>query len=129
MHLLEHGYTDLSEFEVIIDKISREIEIDVAAEKLRKAWDIYSGSFADNLNDFKAEIKSILSENLDKIKLYDFASAIDVLSEFGGGCCWTIGSNMRINKKMFMMASESISLGRIKNPELIKRIEEVQTSK
>lgn len=131
LHLLEHGYTNISEFEVIIDEISREIEIDVAAEKLRAAWDIYSGSFADNLNDFKTAIKNILSENLDKIKLYDFASAIDVLSEFGEGVETYIQQYGDINKKLFesMDLSESISLGRIKNPDLIKRIEEVQISK
>ncbi len=112
IHMLVHGYVDLDEFAAIIEKISKDIAIDVAGEELRKAWDIYSGSFADNLEEFKAEIKSILDKNIDKIKLYDFASAVDVLSEFGEVVDEYIDKYAEHNQKIFseIDISESLSL-------------------
>ncbi len=82
IYYLEHGYIDESGLSEIIDNLSKNIEVNQASTRLREAWDIYSGSFKDNLNDFITAIKSVIDNDIDKLGVYDFSSAINILEEF-----------------------------------------------
>lgn len=126
--LLKHGFVDRESFKKKISQLSEKIEVDITSESLRRAWDIYSESFADNLNEFKNELKSLLSSDLDKIKLNDFSSAIDVLEEYGEDVTSYIDKYTNLHKELLKTVNplDSWGMGRIKHPILVEKINEIR---
>lgn len=80
---LENGYVDHIALINTIAEFEEKIRIDTVGNRLRRAWDIYSESFSDNLSDFKNALKDIINEDTPRLGLSDFSSAIDILDEFG----------------------------------------------
>jgi len=81
--MLTDGYLNEEDFKVEINKANREEQINVTQMKLREAWDIYSSSFDDDVEQLKSAIRNILDTDLSKINLSDFSQAIDLLEEYG----------------------------------------------
>lgn len=81
--LLENGYVDDSAFKNTISQVEEKIRNDSVREKIGNAWNIYSDSFSDNLEQFKTALINILNEDMSRLSLPDFSSAIDILEEFG----------------------------------------------
>lgn len=126
--ILKHGFADKDKFREKIAKLSKEIEADITREALARAWDIYSESFNDNLDEFKTELRSILSSDLDKIKLNDFSSAIDVLEEYGENVAGYIDEYIKAHEEVLKSVNtrDSWSMGRIKHPALVEKINEIR---
>lgn len=81
--LLTEGYIDRTSFEEVLETIDNKKHQQEVAAKLRIAWDIYSNSFKDNLSEFLDIINDLIKEEIEYLKLFDFANAIDVLEEYG----------------------------------------------
>ena len=81
-YYLENGYIDEKGLSGAIKSLSENIEVNLASQRLRAAWVIYSGSFDDNLTDFIAAIKAVIENDIGRLGLSDFSSAINILDEF-----------------------------------------------
>jgi len=64
VHYLEHGFIQKDELVEVIDDLAEDIEVQLVSSRLRSAWDIYSESFSDNLDEFKSALRVILSEDI-----------------------------------------------------------------
>lgn len=80
---LQHGFLDSQLLIQTIGEMEEGIRFNTANYKLHNAWEIYSNSFENNFNEFSGGLKDVLDNDLDKISLSDFSSAIDVLADFG----------------------------------------------
>lgn len=80
---LENGYVDDEALKATVAELEEKVLVDSVSYKIRKAWDIYSESFSDNINDFKNSLKEIITEDMPRLGLSDFSSAVDILEEFG----------------------------------------------
>lgn len=125
--LLKCGFVDKDEFREKIAKLSRNIEVDIVSDSLHRAWGIYMGSFSNNLNKFKSALHSILSSDLDKIKLNDFSSVIDVLEEYGENVTDYIDKYIKIHEETLKNDNirDSWAMERIKHPVLVEKINEI----
>jgi hypothetical protein len=47
------------------------------------AWEIYTDSFDNNINEFKAALKEVLNQDIEKLGVWDFSGVVDVLEEYG----------------------------------------------
>lgn len=80
---LENGYVDDEALKATVAELEEKVRIDSVSSRIRRAWDIYSESFSDNLNDFKNALTEIINEDISRLSLSDFSSAVDILEEFG----------------------------------------------
>ena len=80
---LENGYVDDAALSVTVREFEDKVRLDSVSSRLRDAWNIYSESFSDNLDDFKKKLIDIMNEDIDRVGLPDFSSAVDILEEFG----------------------------------------------
>ena len=80
---LENGYVDDDSLKNAIAEFEEQVRVDTVSSRLRNAWDIYSESFSDNLNDFKNSLIDIINEETPRLGLSEFSSAVDILEEFG----------------------------------------------
>jgi len=124
IEILNHGFSDKEMFREKISKLSRDIESDITREALSKAWDIYSQSFKDNLEEFKSELRSIIKNDIEKINLNDFSSAIDVLEEYGEDVTEYIDEYVKAHEGVLKNIDprDSWGMGRIKHAGLVDKI-------
>jgi len=128
--LLTDGYLNEEEFKEEVDKANCKRQVDVTQQKLRDAWDIYSDSFDDNLDQLKSTIRDILESDLNKISLWDFSQSIDMLGEYGDDV------NSYIDKYVSLHANELAntdsedfsSIRKIKNALLESKVQELRDS-
>lgn len=80
---LENGYVDDAILRNTVAEFEEKVRVDTVSSRLRSAWDIYSESFSDNLDDFKSSLIDIINEETPRLGLSDFSSAVDILEEFG----------------------------------------------
>ncbi|MGF0335117.1 P-loop NTPase fold protein [Ectopseudomonas toyotomiensis] len=80
---LENGYVDDEALKATVAELEEKVRVDSVSSRIRRAWDIYSESFSDNLNDFKNALTEIINEDMSRLSLSDFSSAVDILEEFG----------------------------------------------
>lgn len=80
---LENGYVNDEAIKTTVAEFEEKIRVDLVSSKIRMAWDIYSESFSDNLTDFKNSLKGIINEDMSRLSLSDFSSAVDILEKFG----------------------------------------------
>ena len=80
---LENGYVDDEALKATVAEFEEKVRVDSVSSRIRRAWDIYSESFSDNLNDFKNSLKEVINEDMPRLSLSDFSSAVDILEEFG----------------------------------------------
>lgn len=128
IEILNHGFSNKKMFKDKISKLSRDIESDITREALSKAWDIYSDSFKDNIEEFKSELHSIIKSDIDKINLNDFSSAIDVLEEYGEDVTEYIEEYIKIHKDVLKNVDprDSWSIRRIKHAGFVDRIDKLR---
>ncbi|MDF1642850.1 MAG: P-loop NTPase fold protein [Pseudomonadales bacterium] len=126
--ILNHGFFDKEMLKEKISKISRDIESDITREALSKAWDIYSDSFKDNLEEFKSELRTIINSDIDKINLNDFSSAIDVLEEYGEDVTEYIEEYVKVHVDTLKNIDPRDSWGirRIRHAGLIEKIDNLR---
>ena len=82
IHYLENSFINKEALKTTISNLLALAEVKQVSVRLRKAWDIYSDSFKDNFQEFIDALKEILKEDIAKLRLSDFSSAIDILEEF-----------------------------------------------
>ena len=80
---LENGYVDDDALKATVAEFEEKVRVDSVSSRIRRAWDIYSESFSDNLNEFKNSLKEVINEDMPRLSLSDFSSAVDILEEFG----------------------------------------------
>jgi len=124
IEILNHGFSDKEMFREKISKLSKDIESDITRESLSKAWDIYSQSFRDNLDEFKSELRSIIKNDIEKINLNDFSSTIDVLEEYGEDVTEYIEEYVKAHEDILKKVDprDSWGMGRIKHAGLVDKI-------
>ena len=122
--LLENGYLEDDDFISRINKINEEIKKGRARDRLFQAWEIYSGSFDNNQDEFLDEIQSTLDDDIDKIGLWDFSSGIDVLEEFGRDTTGLVAKYIKVHRHRFAKVDmDSHPFGNvIKNATLMEAI-------
>jgi hypothetical protein len=131
MHLLEDGYIDEQRFKEEINVANQKEQVSNTKKNLHKAWDIYSDSFKNNVEDLKSAIRDVLEASLDKIDLWDFSLAIDWLEEYGEDVSKYVERYLDLNReKLINIDRENFSLSeRLKNTLLWTKIKEIQDSK
>jgi hypothetical protein len=82
---MQHGYADVDELKCFVAEWSSQKDVDEVGGKLQSAWSLYRNSFEDNLADFLAQIKDVLDNDMKKLQLADFSSAINTLEQYGEG--------------------------------------------
>ncbi|MGB5159190.1 MAG: P-loop NTPase fold protein [Desulfobacterales bacterium] len=126
---LEQGYLDDEPLRQTINELEEYFKVNFVSAKLRAAWDIYSESFADNVEDFKNALKAILKEEMPRLGLSDFSSAIDILEEFGEDVSGYISRYIDIHSEALKKTSRQPSIilrFSISNKNLMKQIEKLQ---
>lgn len=124
---LENGFFDKDALIKVVNELSEKIKSNQVSTSLRAAWDIYSGSFSDNQNEFIAAIRTVIDENIERIGLPDFSSAIDVLEEFGEDVSTYIENYMAIHKNSLKNINlrDSWDMERVKSTTLRELIEKL----
>jgi len=128
--MLTDGYLNEEDFKVEINKANREEQINVTQMKLREAWDIYSSSFDDDVEQLKSAIRNILDTDLSKINLSDFSQAIDLLEEYGDNVDDYIDRYIAINLEDLTNSDPKDFLGarKITNRLLEQKTQELMNS-
>ncbi len=79
---LENGYVHCDTLNKTVAEFEEQVRVDSVSSRLKNAWEIYSESFSDNLDEFKNSLKDIINEETPRLGLSDFSSAVDILEEF-----------------------------------------------
>jgi len=126
--LLEDGYIDEQRFKEEINLANQKEQMSNTEKNLHKAWDIYSDSFKDNVEDLKSAIRDVLETSLDKIDLWSFSQAIDSLEEYDEDVSKYVERYLDINReKLNNIDRNNFGLSeRLKNSLLWTKIKEIQ---
>ena len=81
--LIQSGYFDTSKFLADINSVNKDVMIQNARQRLHQAWEIYTDSFDNNIDEFKVALKEVLNQDIGKLGIWDFSGVIDVLEEYG----------------------------------------------
>jgi len=127
MYLLENGYMDEQRFKEEVNAANQKEQESSTGKNLHKAWNIYSDSFDDNVEDLRSAFRDILETSLDKINLWAFSQAIDWLEEYENVSEY-IDRYLSINKeKLNNIDRDNFGLSeRLKNSLLWTKIKEIQ---
>lgn len=123
---LENGLIDEDAFKRDLEAINQNQLNMAVSSKFNQAWDIYTNSFEDNLEEFKNSLIGGL-EDLARVSLGDFSSAIDTLSDFGVDVSEYVSEYLMVHKDSLRNIDRThpMRFGRIKNPALRKGIDEL----
>lgn len=80
---LRQGFLDSQSLIQTIEGLEENLRRNTAAYKLRDAWEVYYNSFDENSEEFLNGLKAVLDNDLMRIGLGEFSSAINVLHDFG----------------------------------------------
>jgi hypothetical protein len=83
--LLTEGFIDEKSFNTVLAEKNLQAHANEISQKMHNAWNIYRDSFKDNLGELLDAFIDILDNDIKFLKLYDFSSIIDVLSQYGVG--------------------------------------------
>lgn len=78
---LRYGYIDIEEIRRTVTELSNEIQKSHAREALSDVWNLYANSFKDNQNEIVKSFREVLTNDYTKLKLYDYAAALEMLTE------------------------------------------------
>lgn len=128
---LENGYVDDEALKRTVAEFEEKVRVDSVSSRLRSAWNIYSESFSDNLDDFKKSLIDILNEETSRLGLSDFSSAIDILEEFGEDITEFVDNYVQSHSESLsgIDPRHSWDLGRFKSQYLKDKIKELHDSK
>lgn len=120
IHYLENGFVDDLEVKATISSLMEIVEVEQVSVRLRKAWDIYSDSFEDNLPEFIAALKEVLNKDIAKLSLSDFSSAINFLDEFEESVSYYIETYTELHKESLkgINPRDSWDMEKVKNNDL-----------
>lgn len=128
---LENGYVDDEALRNTVSEFEEKVRVDSVSSRIRNAWEIYSESFSDNLGDFKKALTDILDEEMPRLGLSDFASAIDILEEFGEDITGYVDKFVQIHAESLsgIDPRHSWDLGRFRCKNLKDKIEELHNKR
>jgi hypothetical protein len=127
---LENGYVDGEALKITVTEFEEKVRVDTVSSKIRKAWDIYSESFSDNISDFKNALKEIINEDMSRLGLSDFSSAIDILEVFGEDITEYVNNYVQCHSDLLSSIDprHSWDLGRFKCQLLKDKIKDLHNS-
>ncbi|CCK74948.1 conserved hypothetical protein [Oleispira antarctica RB-8] len=127
IHYLEHGFVNIEALSETISNLLEMADVEEVRLRLRGAWNIYSDSFQDNLDEFTSALNDILKEDISKLGLSDFSSAINILEEFGEDVSTFIRIYTEVHKESLKSINprDSWDMDRIKNSSLQSKISEI----
>jgi len=127
IYYLEHGFIQKNDLIETISDLTKNIEVQLVSSKLKKAWGIYSESFSDNLDEFKSALRVVLYEDISKLDLSSFSSAINILEDFGDDISKYVIDYTEMHKESLKKIDpyDSWDMDRLKNSSLRKSIEEL----
>jgi len=126
-NLLEYGYTNQEIFQKIIIELSEASKENEARNRINKAWNIYTDTFDQNLEEFLNEIKSIIEEDMEYLRLSGFSSLIDILDENEIQASGYIDSYVELHNELLsnIDPNESWGSGNINNEYLRSKVSEL----
>jgi hypothetical protein len=126
--LLTDGYLDEKEFKEKIDQANQRRRAAITHQKLRDAWNIYTDSFDDNIEQLKSTIRDILEADLGKVTLWDFSLSIDLLEEYGDDISTYIDKYVSFHSDQLanIDPDDFLAFGKIKNTLLNSKIQELR---
>jgi hypothetical protein len=128
--LLIDGYLDTEAFRREINESNQQEQVNLTKQKLRTIWNIYSDSFNDNLDQFKAELRNILESDLDRIPLWEFSEIIDLLEEYDEDVSSYVQKYVKLQINVLTnTVLEDFLFGRKINSNLKSRIQEFRDIK
>ncbi len=127
---LENGYVDDEALKATVAELEEKVRVGSVSSRIRKAWDIYSESFSDNINDFKNSLKEIINEDMPRLGLSDFSSAVGILEEFGEDITEFVNSYVQCHSDSLSSIDprHSWDLGRFKCQLLKDRIQDLHNA-
>lgn len=127
IHYLEHGFVNAEALKTTTTNLLEIVEVEQVSIRLKKAWNIYSDSFDDNLPEFTAALKEILKEDISKLGLSDFSSAINILEEFGECVSDYIVTYTELHRESLkgINPRDSWDMDRVKNHDLQAAISKI----
>ncbi|MBO2672011.1 P-loop NTPase fold protein [Shewanella algae] len=127
---LENGYVDDEALKATVAEFEEKVRVDSVSSRIRRAWDIYSESFSDNLNDFKNSLKEVINEDMPRLSLSDFSSAVDILEEFGEDITQFVNSYVQCHAASLSSIDprHSWDLGRFKCQLLKDKIQDLHNN-
>ncbi|WNF53009.1 P-loop NTPase fold protein [Pseudomonas sp. SG20052] len=123
---LECGYVDEQTILPIFADVEERYRKGNVDSELKGAWKIYHDSFGDDVEEFKARLKSILDRELKSISLSDFSSAIEMLEVLGETVDVYVDDYVALHYDSFKddAIMSSWSLDRVKNEALRSKVVE-----
>ncbi len=120
IHYLEQGFVNEEALHTTVSDILKLAEIEQFNIRHRKAWDIYTNSFENNLKKFIDALKDILNEDIAILEWHDFSQNINVLEEFREDVSGYVKSYVKLNPEKLKKIdpSDPWDMDRIKNEEL-----------
>lgn len=127
---LENGYVDDDALKATVAEFEEKVRVDSVSSRIRRAWDIYSESFSDNINDFKNSLKEVINEDMPRLSLSDFSSAVDILEEFGEDITEYVNSYVQCHAALLSSIDprHSWDLGRFKCQLLKDKIQDLHNN-
>lgn len=122
--LFTNGYLDKQVFREEIKKANQDHQNKNADAQLSCAWQLYSDSFEDNIEQIKSAMCSVLDNNLSKISLSQFDQTINFLEKFGDDVSGYIDNYLEFHKQALIEddPDELWRVFKINNPSLSSKI-------
>ncbi len=120
IHYLERGFVNEEALHTTVSDILKLAEIEQFNIRHRKAWDIYTNSFENNLKKFIDALKDILNEDIAILEWHGFSQNINILQEFGEDVSGYVKSYVKLKPEELKKIdpSDPWDMDRIKNEEL-----------
>ncbi|NDU80283.1 MAG: hypothetical protein G3I11_02885 [Ferrovum sp.] len=134
IHYLENGFMDIDDVKSSIETLSNRKEVLRVSEELSNVWKMYTDSFTCTNTEIINSFMNIISNNLEKIALNEFSSAIDMLSELGEDVTELLNEYVNKNQTELMadMNENASSLARmshmVRYEPLLEKIKALQTT-
>lgn len=127
---LENGYLEEEKLLETVSEFEEKIRVGSVSARIRGAWDIYSESFSDNLDEFKRALVDILDKDMQRLGLSDFSSAVDILEEFGEDISHFVDRYIQLHAESLakLDSRHSWDMGRFKCQLLKEKIEDLHKS-
>lgn len=130
---LKYGYIDIEEIRKIVTELSNEIQKSLAREALSDVWNLYANSFKDNQNEIVKAFREVLTNNYTKLRLYDYAAALEMLTELNDDPIdlmeLYIKKDQELLHEIIQKESWTIENSKIRYEPLINYMAQIQSSR
>lgn len=130
-YYLAKGYVDLVE----VCSATRELVLEVSQQRahgeLRAIWRKFTDSFESNEAEIKADFLKILDEHIDKISVFEFSSALEMLHTLGVDVDNLVSRYVIMHEEALstMTSEDTFAARRLSFAPLQTRIAELRTTK